>query len=123
MEKRDVNVKTMVHIEADADGHAEFSRKGEGIVIAKCLAAMLADVVMDCKEAGVDALYVVRQAFLVFCEEVGVRYEKNKEVKSNETKLIDGVTECCGYDFGTDYKSAKFCPLCGKEIVKKEGLE
>ncbi len=39
----------------------------------------------------------------------------------NTTTLIDGVTECCGYDFGEDgfgKVKVKFCPLCGKRIVK-----
>lgn len=35
----------------------------------------------------------------------------------NDTHLIDGVTSCCGYDFGTDMDKAKFCPVCGKKIV------
>ncbi|EPD59120.1 hypothetical protein HMPREF1215_00727 [Coprococcus sp. HPP0074] len=35
----------------------------------------------------------------------------------NETCLIDGVTECCGYDFGTDMDKARFCPICGKKII------
>lgn len=33
--------------------------------------------------------------------------------------LIDGVTVCCGYDFGTDANMARYCPICGKELVKK----
>ncbi len=39
----------------------------------------------------------------------------------NTATLIDGVTECCGYDFGKDgfgKVKVKFCPLCGKRIVK-----
>lgn len=34
-----------------------------------------------------------------------------------ELDMIDGVTTCCGYDFGTDKKRAKFCPVCGKKLV------
>lgn len=39
------------------------------------------------------------------------------------TQLVDGVTECCGYDFGSEAfgKSAKrinYCPICGKKIWK-----
>lgn len=34
--------------------------------------------------------------------------------------LIDGVTACCGYDFGTDANMARYCPICGKELVKKK---
>lgn len=36
----------------------------------------------------------------------------------NEAYLIDGVTRCCGYDFGTDMDKAKFCPICGKKLLK-----
>ena len=35
-----------------------------------------------------------------------------------ESYLIDGVTRCCGYDFGTDMDKAKFCPICGKKLLK-----
>lgn len=28
--------------------------------------------------------------------------------------MLDGVTTCCGYDFGTDMNEEKFCPVCGK---------
>lgn len=35
--------------------------------------------------------------------------------------MIDGVTSCCGYDFGEDAFSKKikigYCPICGKKIV------
>lgn len=36
--------------------------------------------------------------------------------------LIDGVTACCGYDFGTDMNKARYCPICGKELVKKRKI-
>ena len=39
----------------------------------------------------------------------------------NTTELTYGITECCGYDFGSDgfgKVKVKFCPLCGKRIVK-----
>lgn len=36
-----------------------------------------------------------------------------------KTGLIDGVTACCGYDFGTDMDNARFCPICGKKLVKQ----
>lgn len=42
--------------------------------------------------------------------------------RSNEkTRIIDGVTECCGYDFGIDAFQMglfKFCPVCGKKIER-----
>lgn len=34
--------------------------------------------------------------------------------------LVDGVTSCCGYDFGIDMDKAKFCPVCGERLIKKE---
>ena len=33
--------------------------------------------------------------------------------------LVDGVTSCCGYDFGTDMDKVKFCPICGTELKIK----
>ena len=44
-----------------------------------------------------------------------------KETKSknrSESKLIDGITECCGYDFGWDTEFANFCPICGKKLIR-----
>ena len=35
----------------------------------------------------------------------------------NESKLIDGITECCGFDFGLDQDKANFCPVCGKKLI------
>lgn len=37
------------------------------------------------------------------------------------TKMVDGITECCGYDFGTDQfdEDVKYCPMCGRKIVKR----
>lgn len=44
--------------------------------------------------------------------------------RSNEkTRIIDGVTECCGYDFGTDafqMELSKFCPACGRKIERSD---
>lgn len=41
--------------------------------------------------------------------------------ETNEMKefsyLVDGVTSCCGYDFGIDMNKAKFCPTCGTELT------
>ncbi len=41
-----------------------------------------------------------------------------KSKNRSESKLIDGVTECCGYDFGTDAGNANFCPICGKKLIR-----
>lgn len=38
---------------------------------------------------------------------------------NSSSKIVDGVTTCCGYDFGTDADVAKFCPICGKRIFKE----
>ena len=40
-----------------------------------------------------------------------------KENEEYESDMIDGVTTCCGYDFGTDVKRGKYCPICGKRLV------
>ena len=58
-------------------------------------------------------------------EDIGNGYENGPEECIDagfvqEEKLIDGVTSCCGYDFGTDLKSANFCPICGKRLIKDE---
>lgn len=42
------------------------------------------------------------------------------EIIKESTYLIDGVTSCCGYDFGTDMDKAKFCPICGKKLIREE---
>lgn len=35
--------------------------------------------------------------------------------------LLDGVTMCCGYDFGLDgfIESVKYCPICGRALFRK----
>ena len=38
-----------------------------------------------------------------------------KTTGGNKSNLIDGITECCSYDFGTDTGNANFCPICGKK--------
>lgn len=47
--------------------------------------------------------------------------EKTEQIIQNGTIMIDGVTSCCGYDFGEDAFSKKikigYCPICGKKIV------
>ena len=44
--------------------------------------------------------------------------------RSNEkTRIIDGITECCGYDFGIDafqMELSKFCPACGRKIERSD---
>lgn len=50
-------------------------------------------------------------------EECRAAVERNNE----KTRIIDGVTECCGYDFGIDafrIELSKFCPVCGRKIER-----
>lgn len=42
---------------------------------------------------------------------------RRQENEEYEPDMIDGVTTCCGYDFGTDAKRGKYCPICGKRLV------
>jgi hypothetical protein len=47
--------------------------------------------------------------------------EMNEKNEKGTTAIEDGITACCGYDFGTDgfgNIKVKFCPICGKKIVK-----
>lgn len=49
------------------------------------------------------------------------QYENQKNVE-NVTKIEDGITVCCGYDFGLDSfgkSKINYCPICGKKIVNK----
>lgn len=43
---------------------------------------------------------------------------KSKTTDRSESTLIDGITECCGYDFGMDTEFANFCPICGKKLIR-----
>ena len=56
---------------------------------------------------------------------IGTLEECREAVKRNneKTRIIDGITECCGYDFGTDafqMELSKFCPVCGREIERSD---
>lgn len=42
---------------------------------------------------------------------------RRQENEEYEPDMIDGITTCCGYDFGTDAKRGKYCPICGKRLV------
>ena len=35
------------------------------------------------------------------------------------TSITDGVTDCCGYDFGIEQfdERIQFCPCCGRKIA------
>lgn len=47
--------------------------------------------------------------------------EKTLAIWQNGTIIADGVTLCCGYDFGEDAfdkkKNIGYCPICGRKIV------
>lgn len=50
-------------------------------------------------------------------EECRAAVERNNK----KTRIIDGITECCGYDFGIDAfqrELFKFCPVCGRKIER-----
>lgn len=52
-------------------------------------------------------------------EECRAAVERNNE----KTRIIDGITECCGYDFGIDAfqrELYKFCPVCGRKIERSD---
>ena len=52
-------------------------------------------------------------------EECRAAVERNNE----KTRIIDGITECCGYDFGIDAfqrELSKFCPVCGMKIERSD---
>ena len=38
------------------------------------------------------------------------------DTEDQKPNLIDGVTTCCGFDFGSDEEKANFCPVCGKRL-------
>lgn len=44
-----------------------------------------------------------------------------ESLKEPHSWLLDGVTMCCGYDFGTDksIESVKYCPICGRALFRK----
>lgn len=52
-----------------------------------------------------------------FAKEKLVEIFGRQEKEEYEPDMIDGVTTCCGFDFGTDMKKAKYCPICGKRLV------
>ena len=55
---------------------------------------------------------------------IGTLEECRAAGRSNEkTRIIDGTTECCGYDFGIDafqMELSKFCPVCGRKIKRSD---
>lgn len=74
----------------------------------------------DALEAAIQALNEVEEYRAIGTpEECRAAVERNNE----KTRIIDGITECCGYDFGTDafqMELSKFCPVCGREIERSD---
>lgn len=52
-----------------------------------------------------------------FAKENLIEIFGRQENEEYEPDMIDGVTTCCGYDFGADMNKAKYCPKCGKRLV------
>lgn len=74
-------------------------------------------------EMAINALEEVQQYRAIgTVEECRAAVERNNE----KTRIIDGITECCGYDFGIDafrIELSKFCPVCAgklKGMVKND---
>lgn len=44
-----------------------------------------------------------------------------ESIQEPHSWLLDGVTMCCGYDFGLDgfIESVKYCPICGRALFQK----
>lgn len=55
--------------------------------------------------------------------------KKDKGTKStvnlkdeNITRIVDGMTECCGYNFGLEgyfNRRIMYCPICGRRIISR----
>lgn len=71
-------------------------------------------------ENGIKALEEVQQYRAISTpEECRAAVKRNSE----KTRIIDGITECCGYDFGIDAfqrELSKFCPVCGRKIERSD---
>lgn len=71
-------------------------------------------------ETAIKALEEIQQYRAIgMVEECRAAMERNNE----KTRIIDGITECCGYDFGIDafrIELSKFCPVCGRKIERSD---
>ena len=72
----------------------------------------------------VEAVLKVSNFDTEIAEEILDDKEKTLAIWQNGTIMIDGITSCCGYDFGEDAFSKKinigYCPICGRKIVIKK---
>ena len=86
-----------------------------------------------------EAIAIIKKNYPKCCKMVNGRYEGgfddtdcelgqafNIAIKALEEvqqyRAIDGITECCGYDFGIDafqIELSKFCPVCGRKIEQE----
>ena len=82
--------------------------------------------IKQCAFSGVE-LFAIASAQMELKKYIAIgtvqecREAVEKQKTAQVAKLIDGVTECCGYDFGMDaFEKPKFCPMCGKKIERSE---
>ena len=72
------------------------------------------------KSSNIDEAKVNAENYLKsLWDRVYKNYKRNLDMKDTTT-VEDGVTVCCGYDFGTDgfgRRKINYCPICGKKIV------
>lgn len=42
-----------------------------------------------------------------------------QQEKQETSKIVDGITECCGYDFrmnAFEHEKPQYCPMCGRKL-------
>lgn len=78
------------------------------------------DKCVNAHNIAINALEEIQQYRAIgMVEECRAAMERNNE----KTRIIDGITECCGYDFGIDafrIELSKFCPVCGRKIERSD---
>ena len=85
---------------------------------AKCDIVQKVEDLNSAYDTAIKALEEVQQYRAIGTPE---EYQAAMERNNEKTRIIDGVTERCGYDFGTDafrIEMSKFCPVCGREIER-----
>ena len=70
----------------------------------------------DIEEDGSQSCAVDRgDGYVYWYKENELEKGRIEWIKDEEAeKIVDGMTTCCGYDFGVDYPEAKYCPICGR---------
>ena len=53
---------------------------------------------------------------------IGTVEECRAAAGKQAARMKDGITECCGYDFGTDQfdTDIRFCPKCGRKLDRSD---